>query len=120
VEGASCSLMGIWSPAVGGHGGYPGGKQFLSAEQLREKLSYLRHEKALIVKLVPGEAVVPPSEKALIVKLVATSKRHLISPHGTWMMTDFYAHFSLMQVDIVDFNGSFLARVRDFAGAFLS
>lgn len=57
--------------AVGGHGGYPGGKQFVSAEQLREKLSYLRHEKALIVKLV----------------------------------------------DIVDFNGSFLARVRDFAGA---
>jgi len=57
--------------AVGGHGGYPGGKQFVSAEELREKLSYLRHEKALIVKLV----------------------------------------------DIVDFNGSFLARVRDFAGA---
>lgn len=38
--------------AVGGHGGYPGGKKFVSAEQLREKLSYLRHEKALIVKLV--------------------------------------------------------------------
>jgi len=57
--------------AVGGHGGYPGGKQFVSAEELRDKLSYLRHEKALIVKLV----------------------------------------------DIVDFNGSFLTRVRDFAGA---
>jgi len=38
--------------AVGGHGGYPGGKQFVSAEELRDKLSYLRHEKALIVKLV--------------------------------------------------------------------
>ena len=29
-----------------------GGKQFIMAEQLREKLSPLRHEKALIVKLV--------------------------------------------------------------------
>jgi len=38
--------------AVGGHGGYPGGKLFVSAEELREKLSHLRHEKALIVKLV--------------------------------------------------------------------
>ncbi|CAL4890556.1 unnamed protein product [Urochloa decumbens] len=68
-----CKLLshGHMVTAVGGHGGYPGGKQFVSAEQLREKLSYLRHEKALIVKLV----------------------------------------------DIVDFNGSFLARVRDFAGA---
>jgi hypothetical protein len=82
---------------------------------------WLPWEQAVPVRrTAPGEAVVPPSEKALIVKLVATSKRHLISPHGTWMMTDFYAHFSLMQVDIVDFNGSFLARVRDFAGAFLS
>ncbi|CAN6247561.1 unnamed protein product [Urochloa humidicola] len=70
---ARCKLLshGHMVTAVGGHGGYPGGKQFVSAEQLREKLSYLRHEKALIVKLV----------------------------------------------DIVDFNGSFLARVRDFAGA---
>ncbi|KAL5196412.1 hypothetical protein ABZP36_008397 [Zizania latifolia] len=68
-----CKLLshGHMVTAVGGHGGYPGGKQFVSAEQLREKLSYLRHEKALIVKLV----------------------------------------------DIVDFNGSFLARARDFAGA---
>ncbi|TVU33732.1 hypothetical protein EJB05_25565, partial [Eragrostis curvula] len=68
-----CKLLshGHMVTAVGGHGGYPGGKQFVSAEQLREKLSYLRHEKALIIKLV----------------------------------------------DIVDFNGSFLARVRDFAGA---
>nr|AGI96967.1 chloroplast cGTPase [Zea mays] len=68
-----CKLLshGHMVTAVGGHGGYPGGKKFVSAEQLREKLSYLRHEKALIVKLV----------------------------------------------DIVDFNGSFLARVRDFAGA---
>ncbi|CAM0153136.1 unnamed protein product [Urochloa decumbens] len=70
---ARCKLLshGHMVTAVGGHGGYPGGKQFVSAEKLREKLSYLRHEKALIVKLV----------------------------------------------DIVDFNGSFLARVRDFAGA---
>uniref|UniRef100_A0A0E0JUF2 CP-type G domain-containing protein n=1 Tax=Oryza punctata TaxID=4537 RepID=A0A0E0JUF2_ORYPU len=68
-----CKLLshGHMVTAVGGHGGYPGGKQFVSAEQLRDKLSYLRHQKALIVKLV----------------------------------------------DIVDFNGSFLARVRDFAGA---
>uniref|UniRef100_A0A453MQB1 CP-type G domain-containing protein n=2 Tax=Aegilops tauschii subsp. strangulata TaxID=200361 RepID=A0A453MQB1_AEGTS len=68
-----CKLLshGHMVTAVGGHGGYPGGKQFVSAEELREKLSYLRHEKALIVKLV----------------------------------------------DIVDFNGSFLSRIRDFAGA---
>ncbi|EAY84101.1 hypothetical protein OsI_05484 [Oryza sativa Indica Group] len=68
-----CKLLshGHMITAVGGHGGYPGGKQFVSADQLRDKLSYLRHEKALIIKLV----------------------------------------------DIVDFNGSFLARVRDFAGA---
>jgi len=38
--------------AVGGNGGYSGGKQFVTAEQLREKLSHLRCEKALIVKLV--------------------------------------------------------------------
>lgn len=38
--------------AVGGNGGYSGGKQFVTAEELREKLSHLRHEKALIVKLV--------------------------------------------------------------------
>ncbi|KAL0317654.1 UNVERIFIED_CONTAM: NO-associated protein 1, chloroplastic/mitochondrial [Sesamum angustifolium] len=54
-----------------GNGGYSGGKQFVTAEELREKLSHLRHEKALVVKLV----------------------------------------------DVVDFNGSFLARVRDLAGA---
>uniref|UniRef100_A0ACD5ZAR7 Uncharacterized protein n=1 Tax=Avena sativa TaxID=4498 RepID=A0ACD5ZAR7_AVESA len=68
-----CKLLshGHMVTAVGGHGGYPGGKQFVTAEELREKLSYLRHEKALIVKLV----------------------------------------------DIVDFNGSFLGRIRDFAGA---
>ncbi|XP_010264328.1 PREDICTED: putative nitric oxide synthase isoform X2 [Nelumbo nucifera] len=68
-----CRLLshGHMITAVGGHGGYSGGKQFISAEELREKLSHLRHEKALIVKLV----------------------------------------------DIVDFNGSFLARIRDLAGA---
>lgn len=68
-----CRLLshGHMLTAVGGHGGYSGGKQFISAEQLREKLSHLRHDKALIIKLV----------------------------------------------DIVDFNGSFLARVRDLVGA---
>ncbi|XP_077245045.1 P-loop containing nucleoside triphosphate hydrolases superfamily protein isoform X2 [Tasmannia lanceolata] len=68
-----CKLLshGHMITAVGGNGGYPGGKQFISAEELREKLSHLRHEKVLIVKLV----------------------------------------------DIVDFNGSFLARIRDLAGA---
>ncbi|KAG6716660.1 hypothetical protein I3842_04G059900 [Carya illinoinensis] len=68
-----CRLLshGHMITAVGGNGGYSGGKQFLTAEQLREKLSHLRHEKALIIKLV----------------------------------------------DIVDFSGSFLARVRDLAGA---
>lgn len=57
--------------AVGGNGGYSGGKQFVTAEELRDKLSHLRREKALIIKLV----------------------------------------------DIVDFNGSFLSRVRDLVGA---
>ncbi|KAK9034664.1 hypothetical protein V6N11_050821 [Hibiscus sabdariffa] len=68
-----CKLLshGHMITAVGGNGGYSGGKQFVSADELREKLSHLRHEKALIVKLV----------------------------------------------DIVDFNGSFLSRVRDIAGA---
>ncbi|XP_062153755.1 NO-associated protein 1, chloroplastic/mitochondrial isoform X3 [Alnus glutinosa] len=68
-----CRLLshGHMTTAVGGNGGYPGGKQFVTAEQLREKLSHLRHKKVLILKLV----------------------------------------------DIVDFNGSFLARVRDLAGA---
>ncbi|KAK9144374.1 hypothetical protein Sjap_004277 [Stephania japonica] len=68
-----CKLLshGHMITAVGGNGGYSGGKQFVSAEELRERLSHLRHKKALIVKLV----------------------------------------------DIVDFNGSFLARIRDLAGA---
>ncbi|XP_059624874.1 NO-associated protein 1, chloroplastic/mitochondrial isoform X2 [Cornus florida] len=68
-----CRLLshGHMITAVGGNGGYSGGKQFVSAEALREKLSHLRHEKALIVKLV----------------------------------------------DIVDFSGSFLVRVRDLVGA---
>ncbi|GAU27613.1 hypothetical protein TSUD_270020 [Trifolium subterraneum] len=65
-----CRLLshGKMITAVGGHGGYSGGKQFVTAEDLREKLSHLRDAKALIV-------------------------------------------------DIVDFNGSFLARVRDLVGA---
>ncbi|GAB2265443.1 hypothetical protein Dimus_000498 [Dionaea muscipula] len=68
-----CQLLshGHMITAVGGHGGYPGGKKFVTAEQLRDMLSHLRHEKALIVKLV----------------------------------------------DIVDFSGSFLSRVRDLIGA---
>ncbi|KAG9452289.1 hypothetical protein H6P81_005193 [Aristolochia fimbriata] len=68
-----CKLLshGHMITAVGGNGGYAGGKQFISAEELRDKLSHLRHDKVLIVKLV----------------------------------------------DIVDFNGSFLARIRDLAGA---
>ncbi|XP_031484256.1 putative nitric oxide synthase [Nymphaea colorata] len=68
-----CILLshGHMVTAVGGNGGYAGGKQFITAEELREKLCHLRTEKVLIVKLV----------------------------------------------DIVDFNGSFLARIRDIAGA---
>ncbi|KAL8135262.1 hypothetical protein AgCh_010068 [Apium graveolens] len=68
-----CHLLshGHMITAVGGNGGYAGGNQFVTAEELREKLSHLKYQKALIVKLV----------------------------------------------DIVDFNGSFLARVRDLAGA---
>lgn len=49
-----CKLLshGNMITAVGGNGGYSGGKQFVTAEELRKKLSHLRHEKALIVKLV--------------------------------------------------------------------
>lgn len=49
-----CRLLshGHMVTAVGGNGGYAGGKQFVTAEELREKLTHLRHEKALIVKLV--------------------------------------------------------------------
>lgn len=49
-----CRLLshGHMITAVGGNGGYAGGKQFVSADELREKLSHLRREKALIVKLV--------------------------------------------------------------------
>ncbi|MED6173028.1 hypothetical protein PIB30_055499 [Stylosanthes scabra] len=49
-----CRLLshGKMITAVGGHGGYNGGKLFVTAEELREKLSHLRHEKALIVKLL--------------------------------------------------------------------
>lgn len=49
-----CKLLshGHMITAVGGNGGYSGGKQFITADQLREKLSNLRYEKALIVKLV--------------------------------------------------------------------
>ena len=49
-----CKLLshGHMITAVGGNGGYSGGKQFVSADELREKLSHLRHEKVLVVKLV--------------------------------------------------------------------
>ncbi|CAN1265394.1 NO-associated protein 1, chloroplastic/mitochondrial [Linum perenne] len=49
-----CKLLshGHMITAVGGNGGYSGGKQFVTADELREKLSHLRHEKALIVKLI--------------------------------------------------------------------
>lgn len=49
-----CRLLshGHMVTAVGGHGGYPGGKQFVLAEELREKLSHICNEKVLIVKLV--------------------------------------------------------------------
>lgn len=49
-----CRLLshGHMITAVGGNGGYSGGKQFVTAEELREKLSHLRHENALVVKLV--------------------------------------------------------------------
>jgi nitric-oxide synthase len=90
--------------AVGGHGGYPGGKQFVSAEQLRDKLSYLRHEKALIVKLV---------HNLLFSPCQISSIYHFIYFFFPWSLIPSF----IMQVDIVDFNGSFLARVRDFAGA---
>lgn len=68
-----CKLLshGHMVTAVGGHGGYSGGKQFILAEELREKLSDIRYDKVLIIKLV----------------------------------------------DIVDFNGSFLARIRDLVGS---
>lgn len=49
-----CKLLshGHMITAVGGRGGYPGGKQFVTAEELRDRLSHLRNEKTLIVKLV--------------------------------------------------------------------
>lgn len=49
-----CKLLshGHMITAVGGNGGYSGGEQFVTAEELRDKLSHLRREKALIVKLV--------------------------------------------------------------------
>lgn len=55
-----CRLLshGHMITAVGGNGGYSGGKQFVTAEQLREKLSHLCQEKALIVKLVSGSYLI--------------------------------------------------------------
>lgn len=49
-----CKLLshGHMVTAVGGHGGYSGGKQFILAEELREKLSDICYDKVLIVKLV--------------------------------------------------------------------
>lgn len=91
--------------AVGGNGGYPGGKQFVSADELREKLSHLRREKALIVKLVRIEEIF---RMKLLFSILLTKKS---STCCNGLM-----HF-MSQVDIVDFNGSFLARVRDLVGA---
>ncbi|KAL6005598.1 hypothetical protein ACLOJK_006168 [Asimina triloba] len=89
-----CKLLshGHMITAVGGNGGYSGGKQFISAEGLREKLFHLRHGKVLIVKLV-------------------WAADQLMS------YTFYKIEWAANQVDIVDFNGSFLARVRDLAGA---
>ncbi|KAL5128228.1 NO-associated protein 1, chloroplastic/mitochondrial [Glycine soja] len=52
-----CRLLshGKMITVVGGHGGYLGSKLFVTAEELREKLSHLHHEKALIVKLLLAE-----------------------------------------------------------------
>lgn len=49
-----CKLLshGHMLTAVGGNGGYAGGKQFVTAEVLRKKLAHLKNEKAMIVKLV--------------------------------------------------------------------
>ncbi|XP_017972283.1 PREDICTED: NO-associated protein 1, chloroplastic/mitochondrial isoform X3 [Theobroma cacao] len=90
-----CRLLshGQMITAVGGNGGYPGGKQFVSADELREKLSSLRHEKALIVKLREMILVIMISQEVQL-----TNRDYL-------------------QVDIVDFNGSFVSRVRDLTGA---
>lgn len=66
-----CKLLshGHMITAVGGNGGYSGGKQFVQADELREKLSHLRYEKALIVKLVSREIFSSGIVKVLILSL---------------------------------------------------
>ncbi|KAL5719263.1 nitric-oxide synthase (NADPH) [Ranunculus cassubicifolius] len=48
-----CKLLshGHMITAVGGNGGYSGGKQFVTADELRQKLSHLRDEKLILVLL---------------------------------------------------------------------
>lgn len=59
--------------AVGGNGGYSGGKQFVTAEELREKLSHLRNEKALIVKLVTTQKLLVYLPYEVLINLFAIS-----------------------------------------------
>ncbi|XP_021837270.1 uncharacterized protein [Spinacia oleracea] len=77
-----CRLLshGHMITAVGGHGGYAGGKQFVTAEELRDKLSHLRHEKALIVKLLVTN---PSREFQLRGMRWICFFRVLIWPHGS-------------------------------------
>jgi hypothetical protein len=59
-----------------------------------------------------GEAVIPPSRESAhsqIGKQLVRSLHSHVSAHSFYL--------PCVKVDIVDFNGSFLARVRDFAGA---
>ena len=39
-------------PAVSGNGGYGEGRGFISSDELRQQLAHLRHQKALVLKLV--------------------------------------------------------------------
>lgn len=59
--------------AVGGNGGYSGGKQFVTAEELREKLSHLRNEKALIVKLVTTQKLLVYFPYEVVINLFVIS-----------------------------------------------
>nr|POE68036.1 dynein light chain, cytoplasmic [Quercus suber] len=61
--------------AVGGNGGYSGGKQFVIAEQLREKLSHLCYEKALIVKL-EFDAIYGPAWHCIVGKSFGSFVTH--------------------------------------------
>lgn len=110
-------------PAVGGLGGYGSGKGFVLAEELRAQLSHLRHQKALIVKLVctlqdsswsPLDLAHDDNYSAhLTLTLTCPSVFIVLSLSGSTVLI----WNSCVQVDIVDFNGSFLTRVRDLVGA---